>query len=44
MPVDKQVLLRYKVLNRCFRNQFREFTIDDLVDECNAALIRADKQ
>ena len=43
MPVDKQVLLRYKVLNRCFRNQFREFTIDDLVDECNAALRKADK-
>ncbi len=43
MPVDKQVLLRYKVLNRCFRNQFREFTIDDLVDECNVALRKADK-
>ena len=44
MPVDKQVLLRYKVLNRCFRNQFREFTIDDLVDACNEALRKADKQ
>jgi predicted DNA-binding transcriptional regulator YafY len=43
MPVDKQVLLRYQVLNRCFRNRFREFTIDDLVDECNAALRKADK-
>lgn len=44
MPVDKQVLLRYKVLNRCFRNRFREFTIDDLVDACNEALRKADKQ
>ena len=44
MPVDKQVLLRYRVLNRCFRNQFREFTIDDLVDACNEALRKADKQ
>ena len=43
MPVDKQVLLRYQVLNRCFRNRYREFTIDDLVDECNKALRRADK-
>lgn len=43
MPVDKQVLLRYGVLNRCFRNQFREYTIDDLVDECNKALRRIDK-
>ena len=43
MPVDKQVLLRYQVLNRCFRNRFREFTIDDLVEECNKALRKADK-
>ena len=40
MPVDKQVLLRYQVLNKCFRNRYREYTIDDLVDECNKALRR----
>ena len=43
MPVDKQVLLRYQVLNKCFRNKYREYTIDDLVDECNKALRKADK-
>lgn len=43
MPVDKQVLLRYQVLNRCFRNKYREFTIEDLVKECNKALCKADK-
>ena len=43
MPVDKQVLLRYQVLNRCFRNKYREYTIDDLVDECNKALRKADR-
>ena len=43
MPVDKQVLLRYQVLNRCFRNRYREYTIDDLVDECNKAVRRMDK-
>lgn len=43
MPVDKQVLLQYQVLNRCFRNRYREYTIDDLVDECNKALRRMDK-
>ena len=43
MPVDKQVLLRYQVLNKCFRNKYREYTIDDLVDECNEALRRSDK-
>lgn len=43
MPVDKQVLLRYQVLNKCFRNRYREYTIDDLVDECNKALRKAEK-
>ena len=43
MPVDKQVILRYQVLNRCFRNKYREYTIDDLVDECNKALRKADR-
>jgi type I restriction-modification system DNA methylase subunit len=43
MPVDKQVLLRYQVLNKCFRNRYRDYTIDDLVDECNKALRRMDK-
>ena len=43
MPVDKQVLLRYQVLNRCFRNRYREFTINDLVDECNKALRKINK-
>ena len=43
MPVDKQVLLRYMVLNRCFRNPFKEYTIDDLVKECNKSLRKDDK-
>lgn len=40
MPVDKQVLLRYQVLNRCFRNRYVEYTIEDLRIECNMALRR----
>jgi predicted DNA-binding transcriptional regulator YafY len=43
MPVDKQVLIRYQVLNKCLRNTYRDYTIDDLVDECNKALRRIDK-
>ena len=43
MPVDKQVIERYRVLNECFRNSYRDYTIDDLVDECNKALRRLDK-
>ncbi|WP_028904292.1 YafY family protein [Prevotella sp. P6B4] len=38
MPVDKQVLLRYQVLNDCFRNPYREYDIDDLVDACSEAM------
>ena len=43
MPVDKQVLLRYQVLNRCFRNRYREYTKEDLLIECNKYLRNADK-
>jgi hypothetical protein len=43
MPVDKQVIERYRVLNECFRNPYRDYTIVDLVDECNKALRRLDK-
>ena len=35
MPVDKQKILRFQVLNKCFRNRHRDYTIDDLVTECN---------
>ena len=41
MPVDRQVLLRYQVLNKCFRSRYREYTIDDLVDACNKAMLKA---
>ena len=43
MPVDKQVIERYRVLNECFRNPYRDYTIEDLVDECNKALRKLDK-
>lgn len=44
MPVDKQVFLRYQVLNRCFRDPYGEYTIEDLVEKCNKALRKADLQ
>lgn len=43
MPVDKQVYTRYHVLNKCFRDLYNDYTIDDLVDECNKALRRDNK-
>ena len=42
MPVDRQVHLRYQVLNKCFRDLYKDYTIDDLVDACNIALRKAD--
>ena len=42
MPVDRQVHLRYQVLNKCFRDLYKDYTIDDLVDACNTALRKAD--
>ena len=38
MPVDKQKVLRFQVLNECFRNIHREYTIDDLVEVCNKTI------
>ena len=35
MPVNKNAQLRYKVLDRCFRNKGRNFGINDLINEKN---------
>lgn len=43
MPVVKHVDIRHQVLNRCFRDLYREYTIDDLVDECNKAMRKLGK-
>ena len=39
MPVDKQVQLGCEVLNKYFRDLYRDYTIDDLVDACNNAML-----
>lgn len=44
MPVVKKRDLRFKILNDCFRNPYREYTIDDLVEECNKVLRRNNEQ
>lgn len=38
MPANKNALIRYKTIDRCLRNRFRLWTIDDLTDACSAAL------
>ena len=39
MPVNKNAMIRYQALDRCFKNSGRNYTIDDLTEVCNQALI-----
>ena len=38
MPVNKNALIRYKTIDRCLRNRYRRWTIDDLTKACSDAL------
>ena len=38
MPVNKNALLRYNIIDRCLRNRYRRWTIEDLVDAVSDAL------
>ena len=38
MPANKNALIRYKTIDRCLRNRYRRWTIDDLVEACSDAL------
>lgn len=39
MSVNKNALIRYQVLDRCFRNTGRMYFLEDLLEECNKALM-----
>jgi hypothetical protein len=39
MPTNRNAQLRYQILDRCFSNFRRKYTIDDLLDEVNEQLI-----
>lgn len=39
MPVNKNANIRYRTLDRCFRDTRRRYFIEDLIDECNEALL-----
>ena len=41
MPANKNVLIRYITLDKCFRNRGRNYTITDLLEACNRALEEA---
>lgn len=38
MPANKNALIRYKTIDKCLRNRYRRWTIDDLVEACSDAL------
>jgi len=38
MAITKNPLIRYKVLDNCFRNTGRKYYIEDLIDACNEVL------
>ena len=41
MPVDKNKLIRFQALDRCFSDQVNKYYIEDLIDACNQALDNA---
>lgn len=42
MPIDKNKLIRFQVLDRCFSDRVNKYYMEDLIRECNAALRNAD--
>lgn len=38
MAVNKNAQIRYKVLDKCFSNPYKNFYIDDLINHCSIAL------
>lgn len=42
MATNKNALIRYKVLDKCFRNPGRKYFINDLIEECNKVLSEID--
>jgi predicted DNA-binding transcriptional regulator YafY len=42
MATNKNALIRYRILDKCFRNPGRRYFIDDLIAECNKVLLEID--
>lgn len=38
MAQNKNALIRYKTIDKCLQNHYRQWTLDDLIDECSDAL------
>lgn len=44
MAINKNALIRYQALDRCFRNSGRMYFWEDLLEECNRALSELDPE
>src|SRR5574344_792164 len=38
MATNKHALIRYSALDKCFRNKYRRFYMEDLIEACNTAI------
>lgn len=38
MPVNRNALIRYKTIDQCLRNRYRQWTLDNLIEACSEAL------
>ena len=44
MAINKNALVRYKVLDKCFRNPGKRYFINDLIAECESVLLEIDSE
>jgi len=44
MATNKNALIRYKVLDKCFKNPGKKYFIDDLIAECENVLLEIDPE
>jgi len=38
MPVNRNALIRYKTIDKCLQNHYRQWTLEDLIEACSEAL------
>lgn len=38
MAINKNALIRYKTIDKCLQNRYRQWTLNDLIDACSDAL------
>lgn len=44
MSINKNALIRYKVLDTCFRNPGKRYFLDNLIEECEKVLLEIDSE